>query len=76
MADSNATQKSELAALATKINDLAAQLSVFKPVLVEINDGTELSSAVFGQLELIASMSGYINKELSGVASRLQKVAA
>lgn len=76
MADSNATQKSELAALASEINDLAAKLSVFKPVLVEINDNTELSSSVNGQLELIASLSEYINYGLGDIAVRLQKVAA
>lgn len=76
MADSNGTQKSELSTLASEIDGLAAQLSVFKPVLVEINDGTELSPAVFGQLELIASLSEYINNGLGDIAARLKKVAA
>jgi hypothetical protein len=72
MTDSNTAQKSELVALAVEINDLAAQLSAFKPVLVEINDSIEISSSAYGQLELIASLSEYINRELSNIAVRLQ----
>ena len=76
MADANTTQNLELALLAEKLNDLAAQLSVFKPVLVEINDNSDLPRSVYGQLDMIATLSEYINDHLGGIAVRLKLVAA
>lgn len=81
-ANSNAAPKdntcsAELSKLASELNDMAAQLSVFKPVLVEITDGAEgLSHSVSGQLEMIGTIAEYINFNLCGIADRLKKVTS
>lgn len=60
-----------------EINDMAAQISVFAPVLNEICDG-ELDSqagSTLERLEMIAALSKYINSNLSDIAGRLGRIS-
>lgn len=65
-----------LSSIAQDLDDMAAQISTFKPVLNDIYDGTDnaLSPSMYGQLEMIASLSDYINFRLSDAAAKLKKL--
>jgi ABC-type transporter Mla subunit MlaD len=69
-----------LQSIAQELNDMAAQISSFQPVLNHINDADgELPGSVRDQLEMIANLSDYINSRLGEAAeklSRLDKQAA
>lgn len=62
----------ELCSIAVRLNAVAAMLSGIKPVLNEIADREDLSEGAGGSLEVIASLSDYINCEISDIASRLK----
>lgn len=76
MPDATAVRNDQLAKISSEIDALAAQISVFKPVLVSINDSAILEPSVYGQLEMIATLSEYINSALGNISDRMKEVAA
>lgn len=72
MAKANST----LAEITQELNDVAAQVSTFKPVLNVITDGNSsiLPGSVSEQLEMIACLSEYINVRIGEVAAKLSRL--
>ena len=67
-------QGPDLSGDSNKLQEYADQLSAIKPVLNHINDSGSIDQPIYGQLEMVATVTDNINLGLSDMAEKLKEV--